>query len=168
MCDSTDVPASIYDRKMDARLFDTIHEILRCLSLAQSLLKGRNAPIWRIGNQGVNLSAANQKCPHFAYTLWSDQSQAWDFFAPHASVQSHASVQRSIALLACDWLDWIVHFGPCETPQNAWKHWIKANTHLILGSEFSYYTLIWIEYHKFFFIQGATLIPSLNSLNSTY
>ena len=44
---------------------------------------------------------------NFAYTLWSDQSQAWDFLAPHVSVQSHASVQRSIALLACDWLDWM-------------------------------------------------------------
>ena len=43
----TEVPASIYDRKPDARCFDTIHNILRCLSPAQSLLKGRNAPIWR-------------------------------------------------------------------------------------------------------------------------
>ena len=47
-CDLTDVPASIYDRKMDARPFDTIRDILRCLSLVQSLLKGRNAPIWRM------------------------------------------------------------------------------------------------------------------------
>ena len=46
-CDLADVPASIYDRKTAARPFDTIHDILRCLSLAQSLLKGRNAPIWR-------------------------------------------------------------------------------------------------------------------------
>ena len=53
-CDSTDVPASNYARKIAARPFDTIHDILRCLSLAQSLLKGRNAPIWRIGNRGVN------------------------------------------------------------------------------------------------------------------
>ena len=45
--------ASKYDRKMDARPFDTIHDILRCLSVAQSLLKGRNAPISRIGNRGV-------------------------------------------------------------------------------------------------------------------
>ena len=45
MRDLTDVPASIYDRKMDARPFDTIHDIL--LSLVESLLKGRNASIWR-------------------------------------------------------------------------------------------------------------------------
>ena len=45
-CDLTDVPASIYE-KMDARPFDPIHDVLRCLSLVQSLLKGRNAPIWR-------------------------------------------------------------------------------------------------------------------------
>ena len=53
--DSTDVPSWIYDRKTAARPFDTIHDILRCLSLAQSLLKGRNAPIWRIGNRGVKV-----------------------------------------------------------------------------------------------------------------
>ena len=38
-CDLTDVPAPINDRKMDARHFDTIQDILRSLSLAQSLLK---------------------------------------------------------------------------------------------------------------------------------
>ena len=42
-----DVPAFMYDRKMDARPFDTINDILRCPSLVQSLLKGRNVPIWR-------------------------------------------------------------------------------------------------------------------------
>ena len=47
ICDLRDVPASIYDRKMDARAFDTVHEILRCLSLVKSLLEDRNAPIWR-------------------------------------------------------------------------------------------------------------------------
>ena len=46
-CDLTNVSASVYDRKIDARPFDTIHDILRCLSLAQSLRKGQNAPIWR-------------------------------------------------------------------------------------------------------------------------
>ena len=53
MFDLTDVSASTYDRRMDARPFDTINDILRCLSLAQSLLKGRNAPIWHIGNRRV-------------------------------------------------------------------------------------------------------------------
>ena len=32
---------------MDARPFDTIHDILECLSLIQSLLEGQNASIWR-------------------------------------------------------------------------------------------------------------------------
>ena len=32
---------------MDARPFETIKDILRCLNLVQSLYKGRNAPIWR-------------------------------------------------------------------------------------------------------------------------
>ena len=32
---------------MDARNFDTINDILRYLSLVQSLLKGRNTSIWR-------------------------------------------------------------------------------------------------------------------------
>ena len=56
-CDSTDVSASNYDRKMDARLFDTIHDISRCLRLVQWLLKERNTPIWRIGNRRVKPSA---------------------------------------------------------------------------------------------------------------
>ena len=56
-CDLTDDTASIYDRKTAARHFDTIHDILRALSLAQSLLKGRNAPVSRSGNRGVNLSS---------------------------------------------------------------------------------------------------------------
>ena len=46
-CDLTDVSASIYDIKIDARPFDTIHDILRGLSLAQSLFKGRNARLCR-------------------------------------------------------------------------------------------------------------------------
>ena len=52
----TDVLASIYDRKTATRLFDIIHDILRCLSLVQPLLKDRNPPIWRIGNQRVKTS----------------------------------------------------------------------------------------------------------------
>ena len=32
---------------MDARPFDTINDILRCLSLVQSLYEDRNAPNWR-------------------------------------------------------------------------------------------------------------------------
>ena len=59
-CDLTDVPASNYDRKMDARPFDTIHDILSCLSLVQSLFKGRNAQARinayeTVGNQGVKI-----------------------------------------------------------------------------------------------------------------
>ena len=46
-CDLTDVPGAIYDWKSAARAFDTIHDILRSLSLVESLLKGKNAPIWR-------------------------------------------------------------------------------------------------------------------------
>ena len=46
-CKLTDVSDSIYDIKMDARPFDIIHDILRCLSLVQSLFEDRNAPIWR-------------------------------------------------------------------------------------------------------------------------
>ena len=53
-CDFTDVQASIYGRKIDARPFYTIHDILWCFSFVQSHLKGRNAPIWRIGNRRVN------------------------------------------------------------------------------------------------------------------
>ena len=54
-CDSTDVSASKYDRKPAAQPFNTIHDIIRSLSLMQSLLKGRNELIWRIGDQGVKI-----------------------------------------------------------------------------------------------------------------
>ena len=54
-CDSTDVPASIYDRKIAVRYFHTIKDILRSLSLTKYHLKGRNAPIRYNGNRGVNL-----------------------------------------------------------------------------------------------------------------
>ena len=37
--------------------FDTIYEILRSLTLAQSLLKGPNASIWLSGNWGVKRKA---------------------------------------------------------------------------------------------------------------
>ena len=53
--DLTDAPASIYDRKTATRRFSTFREILRSLSLAQSLLKDRNAARWRIENRGVQL-----------------------------------------------------------------------------------------------------------------
>ena len=39
------------------RIFDTIQEILRSLSLSSSLFKGRIAPIRRSGNRGVKLQA---------------------------------------------------------------------------------------------------------------
>ena len=55
--DLTDVLGSIYDRKTAARPFDTIYDILRSLSVAQSLLKGQNSPIWRVGNRGVKFPA---------------------------------------------------------------------------------------------------------------
>ena len=51
--DLTDVPASIHDSKTVSRRFNTIYDIFRSLSLAQSLLKGRNAPICRSENGGV-------------------------------------------------------------------------------------------------------------------
>ena len=42
------VRVSIFDIKMDAQSFDTIHDILRCLRLMQYLLKRRNAQTWRM------------------------------------------------------------------------------------------------------------------------
>ena len=52
--DLTDFSASIYGRKTAVRRFETIHYILRSLSLAQSLLKGVNTPIWHKGSRAVN------------------------------------------------------------------------------------------------------------------
>ena len=63
-CDLTDIPASFNYRKMDARPFNTFHDILQWLSLVQSLLEDRNAPISRkqepthmrlFGNDRLNL-----------------------------------------------------------------------------------------------------------------
>ena len=45
--------------KNAAQPFHTIHDILRCLSFVQALLKGQNAPVWRIGSRRINLSANN-------------------------------------------------------------------------------------------------------------
>ena len=42
--------------KMDSRIFDTIHDILRPERLARSLLKGLNAPIWRTAKRGVKVA----------------------------------------------------------------------------------------------------------------
>ena len=44
-------------RKMNARNFDTIHDILRCLSILQMILKGQKAQIWRNENRGVKWSS---------------------------------------------------------------------------------------------------------------
>ena len=43
MCYLRDDAASNYDRKTNARPIDSIHDILRCLSLVQYLLEDRNA-----------------------------------------------------------------------------------------------------------------------------
>ena len=50
----TDVPPRIYSRKTAARPFDIIHDIPRSLSLAQSLLKGQNAPIYTSGTHAYD------------------------------------------------------------------------------------------------------------------
>ena len=68
MCAFTDVPASIYDRKTN---------ILRSLSLVQSLLKGRNATIWRIGHREVKLEIYFLKQENLSQT-----TRAQIYFAP--------------------------------------------------------------------------------------
>ena len=47
--------------------------------------------------------------------------------------------QRSLP--ACDWSDWMTHFGICETPQKAWKHCTMALAHLFPGYSRSYDTI---------------------------
>ena len=42
--------------KIDVRRFDSFHDILRSLNLAQSVLKGQNSPIWRSRNRWVKRS----------------------------------------------------------------------------------------------------------------
>ena len=48
-----DLSASKHDRKTWGRPFDSIHDILRSLCLAQSLLEDQNASIWGIWNRWV-------------------------------------------------------------------------------------------------------------------
>ena len=73
--DLTDVP--IDDRKMDARTFDTVHDIQGCLSLVQFFVKDRNAPIWRIGNRrdkfvGFDWDPKDSdQIPNLSFRYWS-------------------------------------------------------------------------------------------------
>ena len=60
MYDFRDVEASIYDRKTAAQPFDTTDDILRSLSLAQSLLKDQNALI-EAGTEGLSLRRYKKK-----------------------------------------------------------------------------------------------------------
>ena len=71
MCDLTVLLASICYRKTAARPFDTICDILRALRLVQSLLKGRNAPIWRIGNRGVKLDLLSNLYSKIVNKIWN-------------------------------------------------------------------------------------------------
>ena len=48
-----------YDRKIAARRFGTISDIQLSLTLAQSLLEDRNAPLWRMDNQGVKIQVSS-------------------------------------------------------------------------------------------------------------
>ena len=66
------------DRKTAARPFDTIHDIPRSLSLAESLLKGRNTPILRQreptqmrlpGTDGLNLDSHLRKSYNYSRSI---------------------------------------------------------------------------------------------------
>ena len=58
---------SMYDWKNAARPFDTIHDILRSLSLVQSLPKGRNALIWRQRMPTHMILSGTDRLRHFWY-----------------------------------------------------------------------------------------------------
>ena len=58
---------SMYDRKNAARPFDTIHDILRSLSLVQSLPKGWNALIWRQPMPTHMILSGTDRLRHFWY-----------------------------------------------------------------------------------------------------
>ena len=61
-CDLTDAEYSMYDRKIADRPFDSIHDILRSLSLVEFLLEGRNAPTHMILSRTDGL-----KCQYFLH-----------------------------------------------------------------------------------------------------
>ena len=58
---------SLYHRNYAARPFDTIHDILRSLSLVQYLPKGRNAPIWRQRMPTHMILSGTDRLRHFWY-----------------------------------------------------------------------------------------------------
>ena len=69
---------SIYDIKLTAKLFDTIHDILRSVILAQSLLKGLNALIWRSWKREVKIYKDDKKSLLFLPNKFS--SYKWVLF----------------------------------------------------------------------------------------
>ena len=88
----------VYDRKTAARPFDTIHDILRSLSLAQALLKRRNSPIWRIGNRGVNypfrlfIPPGVQQGPEYFGQPWAAYYPVEEPATPYMSFDSRMKV----------------------------------------------------------------------------
>ena len=67
-----------------------IHDILRFLSLAisQSLLKDRNAPIWRSGNRGVN-NLGLKPCFTLQFNFWPKSDYPLNF--SHKNCQNLSS-----------------------------------------------------------------------------
>ena len=119
--DVTDVPASIYDRKMDARPFDTI---LRCISLVQSLLKGRNAPFWcKREPTYMRLSGTDRLrgfIPYFgAISLMEVICGRINFFLENSQITGNSNVKKVATYGSMDCIiflvqvrrGFLVHFG---------------------------------------------------------
>ena len=66
---------TISNTKWTHRNFDTINDILRCLSLVRSLLKVWTAPIWRIKNLGVKICITLLQ---MIYDLHSGSLSPWE------------------------------------------------------------------------------------------
>ena len=74
-CNLTDIQVSMYDRKIMARPFDTIHDIIRSHSLVQSLSKDRNDIV---GNRRVKCGKLVSS--HFYFISWHQNCQTINYY----------------------------------------------------------------------------------------
>ena len=122
--DLTNVPAWINDRKIDARPFDTILDILRCISLVQFLLKGLNAPFWfKREPTYMRLSGTDRLrgfIPYFgAISLMEVICGRINFFLENSQITGNSNVKKVATYGSMDCIiflvqvrrGFLVHFG---------------------------------------------------------
>ena len=89
-----------------------------CLCIQIYYVFNEQNPSYQIDSRIFSSAERIRDALVFCLRLWTDTNHRRRFFfAPNASLQTHASVQRSIGFAACDWLDWIIFtFWPLWNP----------------------------------------------------